>query len=256
MMKPQKYRKKKFKKILILFIIISLLGLTGRFIASKLVYNDGNVLSSVNDNGSVSVVYLHPDDIPEYNGEDYIVLNNGIPNFNEWDLKNISGEYYSELDELGRCGMAYVMLDSSMMPTEKRKSIGHIKPSGWVQKKYEGIINSNPPYLYNRCHLIAYALTGQNDNEKNLITGTRYMNSVAMLPWEEKVMRYLDDSDNHVLYRVTPYFKGEELVARGVELEAYSIEDDGKSLSFHVFVYNIQPGITIDYCTGESSICK
>ena len=138
------------------------------------------------------------------------------------------------------------------MPTEERGEIGQIKPSGWVQKKYEGIVDSQPPYLYNRCHLIAYALTGQNANEKNLITGTRYMNATTMLLWEEKVLRYLDKSDNHVLYRVTPYFKDKDLLARGVEMEAYSVEDRGKSLCFHVFVYNIQPGIGIDYLTGES----
>ena len=194
--------------------------------------------------------------IPDYYGEDFIVLNNGMPCFSEWDINNIKGEHYSQLDDLGRCGPAYAMLDKSMMPTEERKEIGQIKPSGWVQKKYEGIIQSEPPYLYNRCHLIAYALTGQNDNELNLITGTRYMNVFTMLPWEEQVMRYLDDSDNHVLYRVTPYFKENELLARGVEIEAYSVEDQGASLCFHVFIYNIQPGIELDYSTGESRIEK
>lgn len=253
MMKSKKSKKKNIKKLILVLIVLSLLCLIGKL---KLAIVDETRHLSVEDNGSVSVVCSNADDILEYNGSDYIVLNNGVPNFNEWDLQNISGEHYSDLDELGRCGVAYAMLDSSMMPTEERKSIGHIKPSGWVQKKYDGIINSNPPYLYNRCHLIAFALTGQNDNEKNLITGTRYMNSVAMLPWEEKVMKYLDNSDNHVLYRVTPYFKGKELVARGVEMEAYSVEDNGKSLCFHVFVYNIQPEVQIDYLTGESSICK
>jgi DNA-entry nuclease len=203
--------------------------------------------------GSYSVVDADPSVIPEYSGEDYIVLNQGNPNFNEWDLENITGEHYSELDSLGRCGSAYALLDRTMMPTEKRGKIGQIKPTGWVQKKYEGIVDSDPPYLYNRCHLIAYALTGQNANERNLITGTRYMNAETMLPWEEKVMRYLDDSPNHVLYRVTPYFQGDELVARGVEMEAYSVEDSGEGLCFHVFVYNVQPGIEIDYLTGESA---
>ncbi len=123
-----------------------------------------------------------------------------------------------------------------------------------MQEKYEGIVDSDPPYLYNRCHLIAYALTGQNANELNLITGTRYMNVAAMLPWEEQVMRYLDDSENHVLYRVTPYFKGSELLARGVEMEAYSVEDEGQGVCFHVFIYNVQPGIVLDYSTGKSRI--
>ena len=130
--------------------------------------------------------------------------------------------------------------------------IGMIRPTGWHQEKYPGIVESEPPYLYHRCHLIAYALTGQNANEKNLITGTKYMNTKGMLPWEIKVARYLDNSDHHVLYRVTPYFKGEELLCRGVEMEAYSVEDSGRDLCFHVFVYDIQPGIVIDYQTGEN----
>ena len=177
-----------------------------------------------------------------------------IPGFSENDYELIRGEYYSELDYLGRCGVVYANIDSSMRPTEERGSIGMIKPSGWNQAKYEGYVDSKPPYLYNRCHLIAYALTGQNANELNLITGTRYFNVTSMLPFEERVMRYLDSSDNHVLYRVTPYFKDEELVARGVEIEAYSIEDNGRGISFHVFVYNYQPGIEINYLTGESWI--
>jgi len=174
--------------------------------------------------------------------------------FNEDDFENIKGEYYSDLDWLGRCGKATVMLHRSMMPTEERGSIGMIKPSGWNQEKYEGYVESNPPYLYNRCHLIAFALTGQNANEKNLITGTRHMNAAAMLPFEMEVMEYLDNSENHVLYRVTPYFKDHELLARGVEMEAYSVEDNGEGVSFHVFVYNHQPGIELDYMTGESWI--
>lgn len=206
----------------------------------------------VYEKGSESSVCSEDKYIPEYDGRDYIEINDGIPNFNAWDLENIKGENYSQLDRLGRCGVACARLDKSMMPTGERGNIGNIKPTGWCQKKYEGVVNSNPPYLYNRCHLIAYALTGQNENERNLITGTRYMNVSIMLPWEEKVMKYLDCSDNHVLYRVTPYFKGTELLARGVEMEAYSLEDNGQGICFHVFVYNIQPGIEIHYSTGES----
>lgn len=193
-----------------------------------------------------------PEKIPDYSGEDYIILNGNVPLFTENDFKSIEGESYSELDDLGRCGTAVAMLSHEMMPTEEREAIGQIKPSGWNQEKYEGYIDSNPPYLYNRCHLIAHALTGQNANEKNLITGTRYMNAETMLDFELQVMRYLDKSDNHVMYRVTPFFKGNELVARGVEMEAYSVEDNGAGVCFHVFVYNIQPGIEIDYRTGES----
>ena len=201
---------------------------------------------------SASIVDSAPDTIPDYAGEDVIELNAGKPCFTAHDLSNITGENYTELDRLGRCGTAVAMLDRTMMPTETRGAIGSIKPSGWVQEKYPGIVDSEPPYLYNRCHLIAYAMTGQNANELNLITGTRHMNATTMLPYEEQVLQYLDYSDNHVLYRVSPYFKGSELVARGVEIEAYSVEDDGAGVCFHVFVYNIQPGIEIDYVTGNS----
>ena len=205
-------------------------------------------------NFSESTVDENPEIIPEFLGQDYVILNDNIPNFTHDDLEQISGEIYTSLDRLGRCGTATAMLHRRLMPTEEREGIGHIKPSGWIQKKYAGIVASNPPYLYNRCHLIAYALTGQNDNELNLITGTRYMNVEGMLSWEKQVMDYLNESENHVLYRVSPYFKNQELVARGVEIEAYSVEDNGQSLSFHVFVYNYQPGVIIDYETGESYI--
>ncbi len=228
----------------VIAVILLLIPLAGRYTKPG--------LSQTDHTGSGSIVGSAPDSIPEYNGADHIVLNDGVPNFNRWDLSHITGEHYSELDDLGRCGTAYAMLHRSMMPTEKREEIGQIKPSGWVQEKYEGIVDSDPPYLYNRSHLIAYALTGQNANPLNLITGTRYMNAKTMLFWEETVMRYLDDTENHVLYRVTPYFKGKELLARGVEMEAYSVEDEGRGVCFHVFVYNIQPGIVLDYSTGDS----
>ena len=203
---------------------------------------------------SQSIVDTSPKSIPDYSGDSVITLNNDVPCFTEYDLENIWGENYSELDRLGRCGTAIAMLDRTMMPTESRGPIGNIHPTGWEQKKYPGIVDSEPPYLYNRSHLIAYAMTGQNENELNLITGTRYMNATTMLPYEEQVLHYLDNSSNHVLYRVSPYFKGSELLARGVEIEAYSIEDSGEGICFHVFVYNIQPGIDIDYSTGESKI--
>ena len=213
------------------------------------------LLEEESTQGSMSIAESDPESIPDYSGEDVIKLNDGIPCFNAWDLEMISGEHYSELDELGRCGTAYALLDRSMMPTKKREEIGHIKPSGWRQKKYEGLVDADPPFLYNRSHLIARALAGEEANEKNLITGTRYMNATTMLPWEELVMRYIEDTGNHVLYRVTPYFKDDELLARGVEMEAYSVEDKGR-LSYHVFVYNIQPGIELDYATGKNRIKK
>ncbi len=191
-----------------------------------------------------------PFEIPAYNGEDYAVLNENRPNFTETDLEEITGEHYAELDSLGRCGAVVALLDRSMMPTEPRGEIGSVRPSGWHTSKYPDLIEDG--FLFNRCHLIAYALTGQNANPQNLITGTRYLNKTAMLPFEKQVMEYLDTAGVHVLYRVTPRFEGKELVARGVEMEAYSVEDWGVSVCYHVFVYNRQPGIVIDYRTGTS----
>ena len=192
--------------------------------------------------------------IPQYSGKAYAVINNNIPFFAEEDYTTESFETYSELDFLGRCGVACANVGRDLMPTEKRGDIGSIKPTGWQQAKYEGIVESNPPYLYNRCHLIAYCLTAENANEKNLITGTRYMNVEGMLPFEEQVARYLDRNDNHVLYRATPIFGGNNLLADGVLMEAYSVEDHGAGIQFCVYVYNVQPGIRIDYKTGKNSI--
>ena len=242
------------RRKLLVWLTILIVIIIGTVLVVYHVTKHNTKLPSLSYKGSTSVVDSNPDSIPEYKGEKYVVLNDGIPLFNSWDIENIKGEHYSDLDMHGRCGVAYALLDRSMMPTTEREGIGQIKPSGWVQAKYEGVVDSEPPYLYNRCHLIAYALTGQNANELNLITGTRYMNVTSMLPWEEQVMRYLDDSDNHVLYRVTPYFKWNEMVARGVEMEAYSVEDNGQGVSFHVFVYNVQPGVIIDYSSGNSRL--
>lgn len=194
--------------------------------------------------------------IPEYSGVAYVEINNNIPFFEEEELSTESFEVYSELDALGRCGVAYANISRELMPTEERGEIGSIKPSGWNQAKYEGVIDSKPPYLYNRCHLIAYCLTAENANEKNLITGTRYMNVEGMLPFEEKVAKYLDQNDNHVLYRVTPVFDGNNLIASGVLMEAYSVEDNGEGICFCAYCYNVQPGVEIDYKTGESSLQK
>lgn len=200
--------------------------------------NSSNTLESLN--------------IPEYSGQPYVVVNNNEPFFEKEEMKTKAFEKYSDLDKLGRCGVAYANLSRELMPTESRGNISNIKPTGWQQKKYEGIVDSKPPYLYNRCHLIAYCLAAENSNEKNLITGTRYLNVEGMLPFEEEVAKYLDNNDNHVLYRVTPIFKGNNLVASGVLMEAYSVEDKGEGISFCVYCYNVQPGIDIDYKTGES----
>ena len=189
--------------------------------------------------------------IPQYAGSAYIEINDNIPFFRESDITATAYEEYSPLDRLGRCGPAAACLCREMMPTEERGEIGMIRPSGWHTVRYDDLIEDR--YLYNRCHLIAYSLAGENDNERNLITGTRYMNIEGMLPFELETIEYLLETGNHVLYRVTPCFSGNDLVAAGVLMEAYSVEDRGRGLSFNVFVFNVQPGIEIDYGTGNSS---
>ena len=189
-------------------------------------------------------------DIPAYAGNSFVILDDNKPAFSKQDRERTDAfETYSDLDELGRCGVAYANICKELMPTEERGAIGMVKPTGWHTVKYD---NVEGKYLYNRCHLIGYQLAGENANEKNLITGTRYLNVTGMLKFEDQVADYVKATDHHVLYRVTPVFEEDNLVATGVEMEAYSVEDSGKGVSFHVFVYNIQPGITIDYATGES----
>lgn len=189
-------------------------------------------------------------DIPAYAGNSFVILDGNKPSFSKQDRERTDAfETYSNLDKLGRCGVAYANICKELMPTEERGAIGMVKPTGWHTVKYD---NVEGKYLYNRCHLIGYQLAGENANEKNLITGTRYLNVTGMLKFEDRVADYVKATDHHVLYRVTPVFEGDNLVATGLEMEAYSVEDCGKGVSFHVFVYNIQPGITIDYATGES----
>lgn len=186
------------------------------------------------------------EDIPAWSGEPYVAVDGNQPDFPEEDMTSVSFETYSELDTLGRCGVAYANVGQDLMPTEDRESISSVTPSGWINREYDG------EYLYNRCHLIGFQLTGENANEENLITGTRYMNVDGMLPFENLVADYVKETDNHVLYRVTPVFEGQNLVASGVQMEAWSVEDEGEGVCFNVYVYNVQPGITIDYATGES----
>lgn len=188
--------------------------------------------------------------VPEYSGQPYVAINNNEPEFDEADFTVSSFETYSSLDSLGRCGSAYANIGMDLMPTEKRGSIGSVKPTGWHTIKYD---NVDGKYLYNRCHLIGYQLTGENANERNLITGTRYMNVEGMLPFEDMVADYIKETDNHVLYRVTPIYDGNNLLASGVQMEAASVEDNGEGIWYNVYVYNVQPGISIDYVTGESS---
>ena len=191
------------------------------------------------------------DTIPVFSNKAYIAINDSIPKFTQSDLSIESFESYSPLDDLGRCGIAVACIGKDIMPTEERGEIGQVKPSGWHTIKYD-IVDGK--YLYNRCHLIGYQLTGENSNDKNLITGTRYLNIEGMLPFENMVADYVEETGNHVLYRVTPIFKGDNLVANGVQIEAYSIEDSGEGICFNVYCYNSQPGITIDYATGESHL--
>lgn len=188
------------------------------------------------------------ENIPEYNGNPICVLNGNIPNFSEADKTTEEFEAYSDMDELGRCGVAYANISTKTLPSEEREGIGHIRPAGWQTVKYDFI---DGKYVYNRCHLIAFCLAGENANEKNLITGTRYMNVEGMLPYETEVVRYVEKTNNHVLYRVTPIYNGNELVARGVQIEAFSVEDNGRGISFNVYCYNVQPGVIINYNTGE-----
>lgn len=190
-------------------------------------------------------------DIPEYTNKDYIIINNNNPYFSENDYTTQSFEEYSELDYLGRCGVAFANISKDLMPEEERTSIGMIKPSGWQTVKYDNI---DGKYLYNRCHLIGFQLTGENANEKNLITCTRKMNNELMLKYENEVANYIKETNNHVLYRVTPLFKENNLLATGVQIEAYSVEDNGLGIKFNVFIYNVQDGIEIDYSNGNSKL--
>ena len=194
---------------------------------------------------------LITENIPDYTDKIYVEINGNKAKFSDEDKKRTDAfEQYTDLDELGRCGVAYANICKELMPTEKRGSIGMIKPSGWQLAKYDSV---DGKYLYNRSHLIGFQLAGENANEKNLITGTRYFNVEGMLPFENEVAEYVKETNNHVLYRVTPVFKDTELVARGVKIEAYSVEDSGEGVEFNVFVYNVQPDITINYQDGTSS---
>lgn len=188
--------------------------------------------------------------LPSYSGQPYAVLNNNVPFFEEYEIINGSFEYYSSLDELGRCDVCMASVSTELMPTGERENISSVTPTGWINKQYD---NVEGKYLYNRCHLIGYQLTGENANERNLITGTRYMNVDGMLPFENKIDDYIDTTGNNVMYRVSPIFTNNNLVADGVLLEAYSVEDKGQGISFCVYCYNVQPNININYLTGDSS---
>lgn len=238
------------KQILILIIFAIIIGITGYF-SDNIVYTD--VISNSN------IISTHMQNIPDYSGNPYVIIDNNQPSFTENDYTTNAFETYSDLDKRKRCGVAYANICKEIMPlkTDDRESLDSVTPSGWQQTTYKGIVEGN--YLYNRCHLIGHQLAGENANEKNLITGTRYMNVEGMLQFENQVAEYLNKKstkNNHVLYRVTPIFDGNNLVASGVQMEAYSVEDNGKGICFNVYVYNVQPGIIIDYATGESRLAK
>lgn len=231
---------RKNKKLVtsILSLIVLIAVVSYQYILPSYAYKD-------NSNNTSDVI-----SIPSYDNEPYKEVNNNKPTFTDSEKELTEKEEYSDLDSLGRVGVAFALVSKSTMPTTKRGSIGMIKPAGWNTVKYDFV---DGKYLYNRCHLIAHQLTGENANPKNLMTCTRSMNVDGMLPFENKVANYIKETNNHVLYRVTPVFDGDNLVANGAYMEAYSIEDKGK-LSFNVYVYNVQKGVTIDYKTGESKL--
>lgn len=224
--------------LLIFFIVGSVPGLSG--CSSKKAGNSGAAASVSAQTDMASFAY---------DGKPYVVINDNDPDFTDDDMTTTSFERYGELDGLGRCTTAFANIGKDLMPAEKRGPIGEVKPTGWQTAKYD---NVDGKYLYNRCHLIGYQLTGENANEKNLITGTRYLNVDGMLPFENMVADYIKETNNHVLYRVTPVFSGDNLVASGVQMEAESVEDNGDGILFNVYCFNAQPGIAIDYATGDS----
>ena len=236
----------KERLILALLIIVAVVGLTAFGLYRNGSLTLDNLLIELGLKPPAAVVM---EDIPEYSGEPYVILQDNQPNFDLEDLTLEPFELYSELDELGRCGVAYANICLEIMPTEARGDIGQVKPTGWQTAKYDCVEGK---YLYNRCHLIGYQLAGENANRKNLITGTRYMNVTGMLPFENMVDDYVEETENHVLYRVTPIFEGTNLVASGVQMEAFSVEDEGEGVCFNIYVYNVQPGVVIDYATGDS----
>ena len=245
--KMTKSQKKKLTSLIITLLLVAIL-LTGYLLRDKIPF--------LRDLFSEEPPYQHItlDEIPDYSGDVYVVINSNEPFFTEDEIKTTSFEFYSELDSLGRCGYAMACISSDIQPApgENRGDIGNVYPSGWKNKLYDtDLVNGG--YIYNRSHLIGWQLTAEKDNEKNLITGTRYFNFEGMLPFENMVDDYLEEyPSNHVMYRVTPIYDGNNLVANGVLMEAYSVEDNGEEVKFCVYIYNVQPGITIDYATGNN----
>lgn len=240
-MSRRKRKNKKKQFVLSILIVLVAIG----------TYYKDEIQEYIQINKTYAIESYDMSNIPQYSGNSYVVLNDNKPNFTDEDYLKGSFEEYSELDALGRCGVAYANVSVDAMPTEERESIGQIKPSGWHTVKYD-IVSGK--YLYNRCHLIGYQLTGENANPKNLITCTRSMNTEGMLEFENKVADYVKETNNHVLYRVTPIFEGKNLVASGVQIEASSVEDKCEDVCFNVYVYNVQDGIEINYSNGDSHL--
>ena len=232
--------KKQYGAVIITTLLISLL------ISSRTIWKD-KPAQSIGENEDYAA--LTAAGFPPYSGKAYIEINNNVPYFEDSEITDRSFERYSELDHLGRCGAAFACVGRDLMPTKKRGSISSVKPSGWHSVQYDFVDSKS---LYNRSHLIGHQLSGEDANERNLITGTRYLNASTMVPFENMVADYIKETDNHVMYRVTPYFEGSNLVADGVEMEAWSVEDEGDGICFNVYCYNVQPGVVIDYATGES----
>lgn len=236
---------KKFLNIL-LILIVSLSVLSGCSAGENNFFNDLDITAQ----SASDYVNYDLSNIPDYDGKAYVELNGNVPEFSKSEKTySESFEEYGKLDSLGRCTYAVSCIGKDLMPTEKRGSIGSVKPSGWHISKYDFV---DGKYLYNRCHLIGYQLTAENANERNLITGTRYLNIEGMLPFENDVADYIEITNNHVYYKVTPIFEGNNLVANGVQMQAYSVEDNGQGISFNVYCYNVQPGVAIDYATGDN----
>lgn len=236
---------KKFLNIL-LILIVSLSVLSGCSAGENNFFNDLDITAQ----SASDYVNYDLSNVPDYDGKAYVELNGNVPEFSESEKTySESFEEYGKLDSLGRCTYAFSCIGKDLMPTEKRGSIGSVKPSGWHISKYDFV---DGKYLYNRCHLIGYQLTAENANERNLITGTRYLNVEGMLPFENDVADYIEITNNHVYYKVTPIFEGNNLVANGVQMQAYSVEDNGQGVSFNVYCYNVQPGVAIDYATGDN----
>ena len=247
-------RKQSPKKLITQFIEFVLLVLVTFAVVKLKPYIMASSENNVVEEPSVNyATKLDLSQIPTYTDKPYVKLNNNVPDFTDELMNTNSFEKYSDFDSLGRCGVAFANIGKDLMPTKERESIGMIKPSGWRISKYDFI---DGKYLFNRCHLIGYQLTGENANEQNLITGTRYLNVDGMLPFENKVSNYIKSTNNHVLYRVTPHFEGNNPIASGVQIEAKSVEDNGKGIQFNVYCYNVQPRVKIDYATGENSLIE